>query len=210
MLNMNDITFNIGMIFPTPIYETDLSNDLIKGIDLSKVEWRGNNYNMTSVDTNILDQPSNVFLKEHLLKHINNYARNIIGDDIDDIYITQSWLNKTEKGERHHIHTHGNSYLSGVFYLSENNSSIAFLRPDTPIAEGIRIVPKKKYDEKNMYSWDELYYQSNYGKLFIFPSTIRHYVRIQESDQTRYSLAFNTMFTGKVGNKDNLTELYVR
>ena len=46
----------------------------------------------------------------------------------NDYYIDNSWININGKGSKNHLHDHPGSSVSGVFYLTENNSEIIFER----------------------------------------------------------------------------------
>jgi uncharacterized protein (TIGR02466 family) len=105
------------------------------------------------------------------------------------LHVDNAWININYKTNWNRAHTHNASLLSGVFYLTSNNSDIEFIKdPDI-----------NTYFQENIYSKrdTELSYQSiKYtpikGQLFIFPSWLRHSVYPSESENERVSIAFNT------------------
>jgi hypothetical protein len=94
----------------------------------------------------------------------------------------------------HHGHTHPNSFISGVFYLSHSN----------PEDGGNTLFYKEQPSlwRKNIFShrqgeWFRI--RPEAGKLILFPSMLYHSVEPHNSESPRYSIAFNTFPTGKLG-----------
>ena len=112
-------------------------------------------------------------------------------ENISQLLISQSWMNCSNKGEVHHIHSHALSILSGILYLTE--PSITIFQYDSIYGNEF-LFSKEDFFER--YS-----YQAKKGDLIIFPSSIPHYVGPHLDDKPRYSLAFNTWFKGSMGNK---------
>ena len=57
-------------------------------------------------------------------KHTKYYFHEVMGVwDQAGIYLTESWVNKSEKGESHQMHTHPNSIISGSFYFDVMDGS---------------------------------------------------------------------------------------
>ena len=48
------------------------------------------------------------------------------------------------------------------------------------------------------------------GELILFPSNLRHSVPINQGDEERISLSFNTFSIDELGSKDSLTHLDIR
>ena len=119
-------------------------------------------------------------------------------------YITESWLNFTEKGETHHRHNHPNSFISGVYYVSadENLDRINFVNDRKGALE---IVPKE-YNDWNCTSY---YFGIKSQDIILFPSAIEHFVNPVESTKTRISLAFNSFLKGELGSTNNATYLKI-
>ena len=72
-------------------------------------------YNRQSIDTFILDKPELANIRLFIERNLNEYVTQIMGSN-SKLIITQSWLNKSGKGEFHHEHYHPNSIISGVWY----------------------------------------------------------------------------------------------
>jgi uncharacterized protein (TIGR02466 family) len=198
----------ITAIFPTPIYVVkfrNFTNQEIKFANKIKKDISKNTGNIVSNDNYILNNKSFKKIKEELLVHVNNYFNSIIVP-INNIkpYITQSWLNYTDKGQFHHSHEHPNSIISGVLYINadKNNDQIKFYKKHFPEIK----INAKEYNLFNSTSWN---FKVETGDLILFPSGLTHNVDSKVGDNTRISLAFNTFIKGKIGDKYQLTELII-
>jgi uncharacterized protein (TIGR02466 family) len=97
--------------------------------------------------------------------------------------IVSSWFSKFEKGCFAHIHNHGSSDISGVYYFKVPNggSELFFRNPITHLdsslvyehlGSGIDIAPSE-------------------GDILLFPSWLQHGVKTNMTDDTRVSVSFN-------------------
>jgi uncharacterized protein (TIGR02466 family) len=197
----------INGIFPTPIYISKLNRELtnkeLSFIDKTKLDVYKNEGNTTSNDNYILNNKAFKNIKEELDLKVQDYFDKIISpaNNITP-YITQSWLNYTEKNQYHHKHAHPNSIVSGVFYINchEEHDKIKFfndryqtIKPDI-----------KDWNIWNSESW---WFQVKTGDIILFPSSLIHMVETKQGTNTRISLAFNVFIKGTVGNNKQLTEL---
>jgi uncharacterized protein (TIGR02466 family) len=193
-------------LFPTIIGSLDLDSGLSdkeKKILLS-FGTRPNLMNRTTENSYVLDHADLKRLKEFFTKSINDYLKNII-DPISEcsLYVTQSWVNHSKKGEGHHLHRHPNSILSGVFYITADSDrdKIYFYKKDKPDIK----IHSKNYTDLNSDSW---WIPAKENLLLIFPSAIEHNVNIiTEGNTVRSSLSFNTFVKGTIGLNTNLDEL---
>jgi uncharacterized protein (TIGR02466 family) len=196
-------------IFPIPIYRSKLSRELNKKeltfINDTKLKVYKNLSNTTSNDTYILNNKLFKNLKEELYLKIKDYFNKIISpaDNITP-YITQSWLNYTEKNQYHQKHTHTNSLVSGVFYINseEKFDKIKFFN------ENYKII-KPEVKTWNIWNAEECCFSVKTGDILLFPSSLMHAVENKQGNNTRISLAFNVFIKGIVGRKDKLIELHL-
>jgi len=202
--------FSIQTIFPTAILTNNISRKFTEeeyNYINNCLETRISNVgNTTSLESYVLDNPALADLKKSIEACIDYYKKEILcpKDDIE-IYITQSWLNVSEKGQHHHIHNHTNSFLSGVFYIQtdDKNNKITFHRDRYDM---IKLIPKE-FNEYNSKSW---WLPAEVGNIIIFPSHLQHDVSINESNEPRISLSFNTFIRGTVGEAESLTKIVLR
>jgi uncharacterized protein (TIGR02466 family) len=194
-------------IFPTPIYFSKINREFSKEelsfIKKTKSKVYKNAGNTTSSDTYILNNKIFKNLKKEIDLIVEDYFNKVISP-IDGIkpYITQSWLNYTEKNQYHHMHEHTNAIVSGVLYIDSNEKfdKIKFFKGGYTT-----IVPEiKKFHALNSTSW---WFSVKTKDVILFPSSLTHMVETKQGDNTRISLAFNVFVKGKLGNEKGLTEL---
>jgi uncharacterized protein (TIGR02466 family) len=200
---------NIHSIFPTPIYLSNLNRELtseeLSFIDKTKLDTYNNEGNTTSNDNYILNQKPFKNLKEELDLRVKDYFDKIISPSNNITpYITQSWLNYTEKNQYHHKHQHPNSLVSGVFYVNcdEEHDKIKFFNQEYQTI---------KLDTQNFNLWnsESWWFEVKTGDIILFPSSLTHMVENKQGDNTRISLAFNTFVKGTVGDNKKLDELII-
>ena len=201
---------DIHQLFPEPVYSSKLDRALtkkeLKTIAKYKEETYKNEGNITSNDNYVLENKTLKNLKEDLRKRVVDYFDKIICTSNSIIpYITQSWINYTETNQFHHRHSHANSYISGVFYISADKKvdQIKFYKSGhTPLRLDVA-----QYNIFNSRSW---WYSVQTGDVILFPSSSRHGVDRKKGTNTRISLSFNVFFKGTIGNNKKLTELVLK
>ena len=198
---------NIMGIFPTPIYRSKLNRHLsteeLSFIDKTKEDVCKNEGNTTSKDRNILENEVFKNLKDDLYLRVKDYFDKIISPANNVTpYITQSWLNYTEKNHYHHKHTHPNSLVSGVFYINchEEYDRITFFNENYKSI----VLDVEKFNLYNSVNW---WYPVKTGDIILFPSSLHHSVETKKGNNTRISLAFNVFVKGNIGNEKDLTYL---
>jgi uncharacterized protein (TIGR02466 family) len=201
------INSTIHGIFPTPIYMSKLDRELTKKelnfIDKSKLDYYKNEGNIYTNDTYILNQKIFNSLKEDLYLKVQDYCNKVLSiTESITPYITQSWLNYTETNQYHHKHSHPNSLISGVFYISchEEFDKIKFFRNDYQTI-------KPEIKDWNLYNSETWWFTVKTGDIILFPSSLTHMVETKEGNNTRISLAFNVFIKGTIGDNKKLTEL---
>jgi uncharacterized protein (TIGR02466 family) len=201
------IESTINSIFPKPIYISKINRELtdqeLSFIDKTKLDVYRNEGNTTSNDNYILNQKEFKNLKTDLDLRVQDYFNKVISpaDNITP-YITQSWLNYTEKNQYHHKHQHPNSLVSGVFYINchEELDKIKFFN------DSYKTI-KPEIKDWNMWNSESWWFSVKTGDIILFPSSLTHMVESKEGDNTRISLAFNVFIKGTFGSNKNLTEL---
>ena len=187
-------------LFPSLVYKSNinrlLSDDEKKLIQDKSLEIQNNKFNSSSVDNKILNNNNFKYINNFIQEKINFFIKTIIQPKHNlSCYVTESWLNFNKRGDSHHKHFHKNSFLSGVFYLSVNeNDSITFLSP-------IKNLFDIEKSEENELNADYARVKIKNGDLVIFYSHLDHKVDINQNNETRISLSFNTFIKGKLSNQ---------
>ncbi len=216
-LNNND--YEIHGLFPTPVYRAHRKGAIPEGEekeikDIIEEGMEKNLGNSRTIQSYVFGTPPNLHdtrlkkLKQFCEKHIDTYVRDIFCPATEkniDFYITQSWINITKPGEHHHLHTHVNSLISGVFYIStQEDDKIIFHNKDLPIME---FDPR----ERNLFNSLAWWFPVKNNDLVLFPSDLRHSVEPNENaTKDRMSLSFNVFVKGKIGSKEKLCELILQ
>ena len=160
------------------------------------MQVRINKSNSISIDKKILNNQNLKNIKSFIEHKINFFVQSIIKPKHNfNCYITESWLNFNKKGDSHQKHSHANSFLSGVFYVNvAGQDSITFLSPTK------NLLTVEKFEENELNS-DYARIKIKQGDLIIFYSHLDHKVDINQTNETRISLSFNTFIKGKISDE---------
>lgn len=205
---MDNTEIKIVELFPTVVLSAEYNKPINEKIlnFVTNQEYGKNLYNVYSKDTFVLKNKIFKKIRKFIQKNLDFYLTNILKPKWEmKMKITQSWLNVSKKAEAHHIHSHPNGYLSGVFYLNTNdNDRINFVRDVNNYSMSIF---SENFDFYNSTKW---FLPVKSGTLYIFPSTLTHEVPPVEGDKPRISLAFNAFPSGTLGNEQSLTKLTIK
>jgi uncharacterized protein (TIGR02466 family) len=147
-----------------------------------------------SKNFNILDDIN--YLKDEIENNIKNYLNNIMKLKIN-FQFTTSWVTKTPPNGYSQKHEHSNSFLSGVYYpIGDKNFSIKFYKKSDFWC--IRNIEANNLNAE----WYDVNIREN-SVLILFPSHLKHSIEKNLSDKTRYSIAFNTLPLGEIGDGDS-------
>jgi uncharacterized protein (TIGR02466 family) len=197
-------------LFPTVVFSSileDISQNEIKNyIDILKDEKLidYNNYGSSTLDQNILDIPIFSKLKNSILDFSKEYIKNLGFKDYD-FQICNSWGNIVDKNEEIMKHKHLNSFLSGCFYLSPNNSDISFVYPlsDKWL---FYLGERSFFDKEKPQTWETFRISPQQNQILLFPSWLEHFVHTSKNDN-RVSIAFNLIPKGKLGKVTSIINL---
>ena len=153
---------------------------------------------LNSTNLHILDVIQLRELRGKVESGIQEYMDHL-GVDMERISmnITTSWVNKYSKGNSTHQHHHSNSIISGVYYLEDCDTTapIQFHRAPGYVNLWPNTVnlPIKQHNALNI---DVITVIPKAGELIMWPSHLAHSVPPNQSDTTRYTIAFNTFVKG--------------
>jgi uncharacterized protein (TIGR02466 family) len=198
-------------IFPTPIgiaVNQQMSNSE-HSILLNLKYHTHPVYNMTVTEDKYVfnTAPSNI--KQFITTALNDYSEKTLGTS-QRLRVTQSWCTKHDGiPQETFAHVHQNSIVSGVYYVSadESNAGITFYRDTTYNDNYISWDTDEQLKNKYQWNWDWYKFKATAGMLILFPSRLKHGVIGGMSNNVRCSLAFNTWFEGEIGTIDNFTRL---
>lgn len=194
-------------LFATPLlitkYEDDISQEL-KFVEALEYTQQPQNGNFKSRNSYLMDLPELGKIKKFIDNSLEVFSKNILMSD-QKLEITQCWTNRNPQGSKHHEHIHPNSIVSGVFYfrIHEKLPPIQFSKA---IMGSLKLEPIK---------WNNLNSETFMlplvsGELILFPSTLKHSVPVNQCEEARISMSFNTFVRGELGSVDQLTHLDLR
>lgn len=163
--------------------------------DVTNSNWASNVGNSSSKNSN--------FFHKELFDWFDSCIE-VAKDDLSlpkqiKLPITICWTNKTNKLQNHHLHSHGNSFMSGIFYLTDSHNG----------GETVFVCKNPWFQLHKWLSWKNkqeninITYTPKKGVLVLFPSHILHRVNPVKDTSIRYSIAFNTFFAGSIDDSDD-------
>jgi len=205
------MTYKVEMLWPTPVYFNKLQSDK-NDLDIAKTfkyeRMNSDNGNYT-LDKNVLDKMPT--LKNKIENEFEKYVRDVLHINKNvNFKIINSWINIHKKGDWSQSHLHKNSCFSGVYYLNvpEHSGNISFDK--TIVLNNLSTSTiSYDYDEANYINADKVKFKVEEGLVLFFPSTIYHNVDKSNSDEERYSLAFNFFADGLVGKDESVLKIGV-
>ena len=194
-------------LFPTPLlivpYKESIDEELAYLKTLSYRQQAGNG-NYRSDDSYLLRQEKLKNIKNFLGESVNKFTTDVLQSK-QRLVITQCWANRNPKGSKHHEHVHPNSIISGVMYfqINEKLPPIQFAKTNQ---DAMKLDPEK-YNHVNSESF---MLPCKPGELILFPSSLKHSVPINQGEEDRISVSFNTFCIDTIGSEQSLTHLDIR
>ena len=200
-------------LFGKPVYYNQLNIDTKKIVSMidnprKPYEPKGNGVyrfeNAGSESLHVLEEDKFKFLKDIILNEVHSFMNDTMRYT-NKFKITTSWFIKIDDGEGAQLHSHLNTMLSGVLYLQTppNCGDIVFQNLND---RRFNLVP----DEYNMLNCREWIFTPKEGLLLLFPGELYHKVKVNESKQARYSMSFNIIPTGLIGDETSDSHMVLK
>ena len=209
---MSETNTLLDPMFSKPLYSKILNIDtkkIISMYDSSKHATKFHDDDESSTAQSpeclyVLEEKRFKSLKDELMKEFYLFASDVMRYS-NKFEITTSWFAKSITGQSSSSHNHNNCMYSAVLYLqtSENSGDIMF----KSFADKRYNLVKNDYNLYNSTEWGVKPFD---GLLVIFPSEVHHRITENKSDTTRYSLAFNLVPTGLIGNIDTDSHMKIK
>lgn len=199
---------NIAEVFPTTVVGYGNQNYLkhnSKLLDLFETE------KFTDINSNISHPKQTV--DSHLEKReeyseIYSWFRECLEDyrtsftlDTEELKIVLSWANWSNQDTEHRSHVHPNSWISGIYYVTDSPSCTYFENPVMQRRTGI-VVQSGSILDANIWKCP-----ATTGELILFPSWMEHFTEPAEDQKKRITISFNVMPSGRT-SKAGLIENY--
>ena len=199
-------------LFGIPVFNTKIGEatkeecEFVKSVSYERMNVKNGWY---SDDKYILDKPELANIKSRIMAGLELFTRKVlhVRQGID-FYMTNSWSVKHDKGDWGQSHIHTNCLLSGVYYMqTDEKSGMIRFRKETNWTNLFPLSVDLEFDDFNTFNSRAWSFQPENGMLFFFPSHLLHSIDDNESENQRYSLAFNFYARGKLGTKEFELEL---
>jgi len=207
-----DAKYEVHGIFPTPVYtrENLITEDefpfLKEIIDGPTAQTDGSDmYGERSENTYVLNQPALINLRKKLVQCVNEYANQCVGL-AGEFNITQSWLSVKKPKQRHIMHSHANSIISGVFWFGNEAEVEGLTFVKAQQANTWQMNPLINPNVANEFSFGEITLKAENHMVCLFPSWLAHKVADNKNSTNRYSIAFNAVPKFALGWDKELTE----
>lgn len=217
---MKNERFEVIPLFAIPLFRTHLGpldpkmKDFIVKAPCERMPAGNGSY---TVDKYFLNSPELAELKEQIMERVKEYIHGYLDVTNDFEFVMEnSWINRHQTGDYSPSHWHGSSLMSGVYYVQveENAGDIVFHKDQRHLNLFDPIIPIKFNYEKtldqnkmNVYNTNNFGITPQAGDLVLFPSHLAHSVEVNNSNKTRYCIAFNLFPRGKGGGAINTITL---
>ena len=201
-------------ILPQKIFKFKCDPDLIKKslINLEDEDWEDHEewQISQSADVRLNKNPKYSDLYKWIKKCLME-VKNELNFKCTRLEITQSWANTSQKGQSMWSHSHPNSFVSGILYLTNSNASTVFSMDSiwTNYYQNTSHTLQLKYedDDGTLVNHKQ---KTVEGDLIIFPSNLVHTVDEHDiGDYDRYTISFNSFPAGVIGDMSNLQGLMI-
>jgi len=199
------LNMKINNILSIPIYEFQCDENLTEEIYNQSILAKFTD----NISNKISDREHyyNSKLFEWFDQCIDQVSKIYFLDEIS-LPIVTCWINKSSKLEKHHVHHHPNSILSGIFYLTTHTKAETLFYYKNPYFEmgATNLILASKDLEKNFSERSTTILGKvapEKGKLILFPSSIVHGTKPNTDSHARYTISFNTIFSGKVHDENH-------
>jgi len=189
-------------LFETPLYTHKLADgelehaqwDIKQAVDkLYKEDKWGQNQqwgssthqlsNKGDFSQSIIDNEKMVNVRQSIIHHCGCYMQHMNVSERYRPAIVSSWLTLTNTGQHAHIHDHGTTHVSGVYWFKTNGNdgNIVFRNANKAL----------KCNPIGSTFAHEVGYQPEEGRIVMWPSFLDHSVNENKTDNDRISLSFN-------------------
>jgi uncharacterized protein (TIGR02466 family) len=196
-------------LFSIPLYKFKFEGH--KDHKNSFMQYLGNDeiYRKNTTPGNSLNFTSPNLHQQDVFKPFVDFSMNSLKSVMDDlgflpnIQMTGLWATRHINNGSHHRHTHGNSFLAGVYYLHGTPYNSGTIFYNTHKYHNYIIPAKNPEAHMKIQSIHTTKFEE--GCLYIFPSWLEHSTGMNNLAMTnavRHILSFNAMPLGKTNHDE--------
>lgn len=187
-----------------PYYSFQCDENLIKDLiaEVNKCPTKvGNRVNET------LTNHGDIFYNENLFNWISKCLEQLKPDfnlptEIN-LVMVDCWANESKKLNAHHRHSHPNSFLSGILYLTTHETGNTVFYKKNHWFENFEFVDFHRQEVVQKV-------KPIAGNLIVFPSYLEHSVLGMTTNDQRLTISFNAFLSGKFGRLTTNLEMSVK
>lgn len=190
---------NLDFYFPTPVWWEQTDLDIADMLDLcyklQKEDPIGrklsNQGGWQSIDFRAGIHPEMKQLEDKILNQAEQCIRDFgYREDKCFVDIENFWFNINHKNHTNAVHTHDNSFISGVFYLKARpgQGNINFYKS---YSQDFIVASQAPIGNFTQLSASAMSFAPATKKLILFPGWLPHGVERNELDEERISISFN-------------------
>jgi len=192
------VTQVIGL-FPTPVMRVEkfLSGELISSFtgQIRQSHMTANSKSDLLAHTPIADPKSDPMFQQIarlVTPKLAEFGQQLFGEPLP-WSIKEIWVNVLEPGGRQAIHTHANSFISGVVYLTRSHPSANIVFHKSLGGTDFIFSNHNKNAKVGPYNGSKWMMPAlSAGDLVLFPSYLLHEVPLNQGEQ-RISISFNAI-----------------
>lgn len=160
-----------------------------------------------SQNNTILETEGLERVKTFMVDFVKSYVKNHL-KITDEFYLTNSWATLNEKGNKHHGHSHPNTLLSCVYYVSAESGELVVSNDKNNLFPNFDF--KFNVEEYNNYTAKSWRFNVKTGDIVLFPGWLNHYSTPNESDTQRILIGSNYFTRGTFGQYEHTDLLEIK
>ena len=189
-----------------PLYEFQLPLEIVPTLITDILQIKGGQNSGTNILKHMGTADKNFsYFNPELFSFLEGYLSEISADHYRPeakLSITECWGTINHKFQRHHRHTHPNSILSGIIYLTDSEAATEFYL-DNPWHWSESVIQTAKEGFNKVICK----VTPSAGKVIIFPSNIEHGTAANLSNDKRITLSFNSFISGNIGRESTYLDI---
>jgi len=190
---------HINNLFPIPVMRVEnfLNSNSMDELVQTLRQSRQENNALTDLLShtevvNPQDHPLYQELSESTQEYLRDFGFLLFGENLR-WHVKEMWMNFLAKGGHQAMHSHANSFISGVFYLTDSHPSAKTVFHNTMGAREFVFSNNHAESADTPYNSDRWAATNmQQGDLLLFPSYMLHAVPPNEGDE-RITIAFNAL-----------------
>lgn len=193
-------------LFPTGLVKQYTTpKTFMNDLDLSKFtfeKFKGQTKLRTGKFNNILLQPEFKEMQFWVEECAKDFLDNVLKMEYEEFFLTESWINISEKGGYQKVHNHSNSIISGVLYLKSKpeHPPLIFKKQKMEFEPFISLT--EHYKTGNPNTAHTLGFPCTQDTMLVFNSHLYHGHDASVIEEERIGLAWNGLVNFIEKDKD--------